>query len=115
MRSLFAFETAVIRQVGLQKVNEQSFVEPSGDNLLWSFTGSPLAGCMSRLHKENTMLSTKSHHNENLNNNRVGKHPGIVFGYETISPIVSGRKQLKSRSVGYAREKRFPTFQHRHT
>lgn len=65
--------------------------------------------------RKHTMLNTKSHHNENLNNNRVGKHPGIVFGYETISPIVSGRKQLKSRSVGYAREKRFPTLQHRHT
>lgn len=29
-----------------------------------------------------------------------------MFGYETISPIVLGRKQLKSRSVGYARERR---------
>lgn len=38
-----------------------------------------------------------------------------MFSYETISPIVSGRKQLKSRSVGYAREKRLPTFHSRQT
>lgn len=34
-------------------------------------TSSSLAGCLSRLHKENTMLGTKSHHYENFNNNRV--------------------------------------------
>lgn len=82
------------------------------------FTGFSVVGCLSRLHWENAQCTAqhKLTLQCDINNNRVEKLPGIVFSYETIPPpIVSGRKQLKSRSVGYAREKRFPTFQHRQT